>query len=251
MQFTSAFTDFDIDRFPSSDIESWNPPPPPTIKFVPDPNAVWKKDIPKTITKTDNKQQHKRRSHNSTNNHENDNNTTTTVNTQASYTQDTISELQNNSYQHQQIMDNHANRLDAIDKKFEKTDYIQRRVEDHTTKIEKYESEAAAHHQRLLNIEAQIQEKLSKSTSNLATLEEEQQIQRRHQEQLIADVASCSSQLPTITETMEQQQQQLIKYFKRQNKINKQNDTKIKKLRATQESHQKMIATLQAIVLSL
>jgi DNA repair exonuclease SbcCD ATPase subunit len=251
MQFTSAFTDFDIDRFHLSDTEPWNPPPPPAIKFVPDPNDVWKKDIPKTITKSDNKQQHKRRSNNTTNDHEYDNNTTTTVNTQASYTQDTISELQNNSYQHQQMMDTHAKRLDAIDKKIEKTENIQRSIDEHTSRIEKNESENATLHQRLLNIDTQMQEKLSKFTSNLATLEEEQQIQQRHQEQLTEDVARCSSQLPTITETLEQQQQQLIKYFKRQNKINKQSDAEIKKLRATQESHQKMIATLQAIVLSL
>jgi transcriptional regulator len=149
------------------------------------------------------------------------------------------------------MFENHTKRLDAIDQKIEKTQDIQRTVENNTSKIEKYGTETEAQHQRLLNLDAQIQEKLSKFTSNLATLEEEQQIQQRHQDQLTADVAYCSSQLPPITETLEQQQQQLIKYFKRQNKINKQTDMEIKKIRATQESHQTMIATLQAIVLSL
>jgi hypothetical protein len=65
------------------------------------------------------------------------------------------------------------------------------------------------------------------------------------------DIANCSTQLPTITETMEEQQKQLIKYFRKQNKINAQHDKEIKKLRETQETHQTMISTLQAIVLQL
>jgi hypothetical protein len=191
MQFTSAFTDFDFDRFHPSNVEQWNPPPPPAITFVPDPKDVWKKDIPKTITKNDSNKQNKQRTHTSTNDHENDNNTTTTVNTQASYTQDTISELQNNSYQHQQLFKNHARRLEAIDKRIEKTDYYQSQVEDHINKLESCDSQISAQNQRLLNLEDQMQEKLSKFTSNLATLEEEQQVQQRHQDQLTKDVQYC------------------------------------------------------------
>jgi hypothetical protein len=65
------------------------------------------------------------------------------------------------------------------------------------------------------------------------------------------DISNCAVQLPTITETMEKQQQQLIKYFRKQNKINDQNNKELQKLRETQAKHQTMIATLQAIVLKI
>jgi hypothetical protein len=65
------------------------------------------------------------------------------------------------------------------------------------------------------------------------------------------DIQRHSTQLPSITESLETQQKQLIKYFRRQNKINKQTDDEIKKLRDTQNDHKTLIATLQAIVLAI
>jgi hypothetical protein len=181
IQYMSAFTDGN-DQIKCQDIEEWNPPPPPTIQFLPDPNDVWKKDIPKTITKHDSKKQNnKRRQQNQSHDQEYDNNTTTTVNTQASYTQDTISELQNNSYQHQQTLDTHIRRLEAIDKELESTKKHQQTVEEHTQRITSQEAETAKQAQQLLSLDNKLQEKFSSFSSNLATLEEEQQIQQRHQ----------------------------------------------------------------------
>jgi hypothetical protein len=88
-------------------------------------------------------------------------------------------------------------------------------------------------------------------TNNLATIEKEQQIQQRHQEQMTRDIERTAAQLPSITENIESQQKQLIKYFRRQNRINSQTDKEMKKLRDTQKTHETMIATLQAIVLQI
>jgi hypothetical protein len=65
------------------------------------------------------------------------------------------------------------------------------------------------------------------------------------------DIASSSAQLPTILENMEKQHKQLLRYFRKQNKINKQTNEEVNKIRKTQATHQKMIATLQELVLSL
>jgi hypothetical protein len=259
VQFTSAFNDVDaLTKYHHT--EDWNPPPPPIIQFMPDPKNAWKKDIPKTITRPDVKKTHIRKkqsaySRSSTNTYEkendNDNNTLTTVNTQASYTQDTISELQNNSYQHQQMLDTHNRRIDVIDATIVNTLHYQQLVDAHGARLEEIETNAPNVDRRLDTIDRQIQERLSALTSNLATLEEEQQIQQRHQEQMARDIERNASQLPTITENMESQQKQLIKYFRRQNKINRQTDNELKKLRATQSTHETMITTLQAIVLQL
>jgi DNA repair exonuclease SbcCD ATPase subunit len=256
VQFTSAFTDGTDALLHHTGIEEWDPPPPPTIQFMPDPKDVWKKDIPSTITKQDNKKQSpkqhsKRRYNNQSQDLDMDNNTTTTANTQSSYTQDTISELQNNSYQHQQTLENHIRRIDALDKQVESAKNYHQKVEDHNTRITEQETSTENISQRLQTLDDKVLEKFSAFSRNLATLEEEQQIQQRHSEQMTQDIARCSTQLPTITETMEEQQQQLIKYFRRQNKINAQHDKEIKKLRATQDTHQTMISTLQAIVLQL
>jgi DNA repair exonuclease SbcCD ATPase subunit len=249
VQYVSAFTDSENTLIHSTTIDEWKPPPPPTIQSMPD---VWKKDIPRTISKQDGKKQpSKRKTYTQAQDFDNDNNTTTTVNTQGSYTQDTISELQSNSYQHQQLIDAHNKKFEALEQKILHTDHYQQLVDSHTERLEEHESEMTAHTQRLNTLDSQTQEKFSSFTSNLATLEEEQQVQQRHQEQLARDIANCSTQLPTLTETMEQQQKQLIKYFRRQNKINAQTDNEIKKLRETQATHQTMITTLQAIVLSL
>jgi outer membrane translocation and assembly module TamA len=68
----------------------------------------------KTISKLDQKKLAiKRRVPSQTQDQDTDHNTLATVNTQASFTHDTIRDLQNNSYQHQQL-DNHTRRIDTI-----------------------------------------------------------------------------------------------------------------------------------------
>jgi hypothetical protein len=139
IQFTSALTDSEHTLIHSTTIEEWKPPPPPTIQFMPD---VWKKDIPRTISKQDGKKQNgNRKTIVQKQDLDNDNNTTTTVNTQRSYTQDTISKLQNNSYQHQQLLEAHNQKIDALDQKTLHIDHYQQLVESHTKRLEKHESE--------------------------------------------------------------------------------------------------------------
>jgi hypothetical protein len=258
IQLSSAFTDSDSVIHNLKKIEVWNPPPPPTINFMPDPKNAWNEGIPKTITKHEQKKSNTKRKSNTytreqgkDKDNENDNNTTTTVNTQASYTQATISELQNSSYQHQQLLDIHSRRIDGIDETIVDTIHYQQLVDSHTNQLESVESTTQNIDRRLDTIDRQFQERISTITNNLATIEEEQQVQQRQQEQMTRDIERNAMQLPTITENLEAQQKQLLKYFRRQNKMNRQTDTEIKKLRETQSKHETMIATLQAIVLQL
>jgi hypothetical protein len=53
IQLTSAFTDIDDLARNSMHAEEWRPPLPPMIEFMPDPRNAWKKDIPKTIHKSE------------------------------------------------------------------------------------------------------------------------------------------------------------------------------------------------------
>jgi hypothetical protein len=123
---------------------------------------------------------------------------------------------------------------------------------DHTVRLDTIDSNHRTYNQRLESIDGYVREQLSTFTNTLATLEEEQQVQQRQQEQMNRDIASSAEQLPTIVENMEkQQQQQLLKYFRRQNKINAQTNNELNKLRSVQATHQEMISTLQALVLSL
>jgi predicted nucleic acid-binding Zn-ribbon protein len=251
IQYESAFTDVNALLINSTNAVERKPPPPPKIQFMPDPRNAWKQDIPTTINKVDKKSNSKRKNTTSTNDLDNDNNTTTTVNTQSSYTQDTISELQNNSYQHQQLLDTHTRRIEDITNTISSTPHYQQIVNDHTVRLDSMDSNNLSLNQRLNTIDEQVQEQLSTLTSNLATLEEEQQVQQRQQEQMRRDIDLYSTQVPTLMENMEKQQQQLIKYFRRQNKINAQTNNEIIKQRKTQSTHQEMIATLQALVLSI
>jgi hypothetical protein len=249
IQYESAFTDVNALLINSTNAVEWKPPPPSMIQFMPDPRNAWKQDIPTTINKVDKKSNSKQKNTTSTSDLDNDNNTTTTVNTQSLYTQDTISELQNNSYQHQQLLNTHTRRIEDITNTISSTSHYQQIVNDHTVRLDSMDSNNLSLNQRLNTIDEQVQEQLSTLTSNLATLEEEQQVQQRQQEQMSRDIELYSTQVPTLIENMEKQQQQLI--FRRQNKINAQTNNEIIKLRKIQATHQGMIATLQALVLSI
>jgi chromosome segregation ATPase len=107
------------------------------------------------------------------------------------------------------------------------------------------------HSNRLAAIDSQLRAQLAKIVENQNILEEEQQIHHQQQHQFTIDMGNFSSQLPTITETLERQQQQLLKYFRRQNKFNNKTNTEIENLRKTQASQENMISTLQSIVLLL
>jgi chromosome segregation ATPase len=163
---------------------------PPMIQFMPDPKNAWKKDIPRTIDKPDKKQVNKKNNSSKTYSLDNDNNTTTTVNTQSSYTQDTISELQNNSHQHQQLLESHTRRIKAINNTIANTTQYQDRINNHTERLDQLDSTNQAYNQRLDSINDYVREQLSTFTNNLATLEEEQQIQQRQQDQMTRDIAS-------------------------------------------------------------
>jgi hypothetical protein len=261
-QFSSAFTNSELVATNHRTVAPWNPPPPPTINYMPDPKTALNEDVPRTIMKQDRKKSNTRKrspthknspskSYEQENDNDNDNYTTTTVNTQASYSQETISELQNSSFQHQQIIETHTMRIDTIDEMIVNTHHYQQLVDSHTTQLEGLDSTAVTINRRLDTIDRQIEEQLHNITTSLATIEEEQQVQQRQQEQMNRDIERNAAQLPSITENIETQQKQLIKYFRRQNKMNLQTDKEITKLRATQQTHETMIATLQAIVLQL
>jgi DNA repair exonuclease SbcCD ATPase subunit len=236
IQYSSVFTEYDdLFQIPSH-VKVWNPPQPPTIKFLPHPSEALKTDIPKTITGNNQKQagKHqntKRKSTTRSSNHELDNQTTTTVNTQASYTQDTISELQNTSQQHHQIFEEHKKRFD------DHNDLHQQSITQQST--------------RLATLDEQLTSQLSHMSQNIADLEEQQKIQQEHLDQHIRDTDIVAARIPTLTENMDTKQSQLLRFFKRQNNINKQTKKDLHRLQQNQATHQTMITTLQKIVLAL
>jgi hypothetical protein len=218
---------------------------------MPDPRNAWKTDIPKTINKSDKRPNNRHKTTGKHTDHDNDNHTTTTVNTQSSYTQDTISELQYNSYQHQQLLDNHTRRIETLTATISTHQQAQQTVLEHTDRLDTLDTIYQTHNQRMDSIDEYVRTQLSTFTYNLAHLEEEQQVQQRQQNQMARDIETSSSQLPTILENMEKQQKQLLKYFRKQNKINAQTNDELNKLRRTQATHQEMISTLHTLVLSL
>jgi chromosome segregation ATPase len=115
---------------------------------------------------------------------DNDTLTVTTVNTQDSYLQDTISDLQNASQQHQQILDE----LQATNNRH------QQLLTEHNTSLEEVDSNLKTH--------------ISNFNSHLATLEEEQQIQQRHHDKLQAESQQHSTKLQTLTGNIEELQKQ-------------------------------------------
>lgn len=104
MQFSSTFIDPDNLNHNADQIEPWNPPPPPTITFMPNPSNAWKKlppDNKQADKQTNNTKAAPKKKYQKISPQESDNQTITTVNTQVSYNQDTISELQSSYQQHQ------------------------------------------------------------------------------------------------------------------------------------------------------
>jgi uncharacterized coiled-coil DUF342 family protein len=159
----------------SRHIEQWNPPPPPpTIEFMPKAVQAWKGEIPKSITnKKQGNTKRKSAQHSTTSgDHDQDNHTTTTANTNTSYTQDTISELQNTSQQHQQLIYDLRNDSQTyrqtMDELQQHRTQIAHSVEQHTHRLDKMDS--------------QLQLQLSDITTNMEKIEEEQKIQKHHQE---------------------------------------------------------------------
>jgi hypothetical protein len=134
IQLASAFTEQALNHLTEYNMEPWDPPPPPTIQFMKPSKDAWK-NIPKKVTSPTPNNSRKKNTPNSNNSRsptaknrpppikhktskidkESDNHTVITVMTQASYTQDTISELQNTSQQHQQALNEHTQQLESLD----------------------------------------------------------------------------------------------------------------------------------------
>jgi chromosome segregation ATPase len=159
IQLSSAFLQYEDLYQDNFDIEVWNPPPPPIIKFI--QNSSQSKQSPKndsTINKRSNTHKpntppKKTMTYKSVT--ETDNHTITTVNTQDSYIQDTISDLQNTSQQHQQLL------------------------EDLQTQNQQQQQSLVQHSAQIEETNTSLQTHVSNFNSRLATLEEEQQVQQR------------------------------------------------------------------------
>jgi hypothetical protein len=72
-----------------------------------------------------------------------------------------------------------------------------------------------------------------------------------HQNKFTEDISKASARASQMTETIESQQKQLMRYLSKQNKINQQVRDELKTLQETQSHQQTMISTLQAVVLSI
>jgi hypothetical protein len=107
------------------------------------------------------------------------------------------------------------------------------------------------HTSRLQAIEDDLQTNLSTFNRRFATLEEEQQVQQRHHDKLQEDANQNATHIQSLTDNLEEQQKQLLKYVEKQNKINQHTNRDVIQLKKTQASHQTMLSTLQTLVLSL
>jgi hypothetical protein len=231
IQLSSAFLQYEDLYQDTFDIEVWNPPTPPVIEFI--QNSSQPRQTPKNEsnknkrlnTQKPNTQPKKTMTYKSVT--ETDNHTITTVNTQDSYLQDTISDLQNTSQQHQQFL------------------------EDLQTQHQQHQQRLVQHSAQIQETDTTLQTHVSNFNSRLATLEEEQQVQQRLHDKIQAESSQHSTELQLLNENLEAQQNQLIKYLRKQNKINSHNSKEIQQLKQTQTTHQTMISTLQNLVLSL
>jgi hypothetical protein len=253
IQLSSAFIQYEDLYQDTYEVEIWNPPPPPVIEFIQtktqakhsqkqDPNKT-KKSNAQTKSVNQNKKTLTYKSVTETDNH-----TITTVNTQDSYLQDTISELQNTSQQHQQV-------LEELQIQHQQQHQL---LEQHTTSVNDIEATLQNHQQildhhssRVDEAESTFQTHVSNFNSRLATLEEEQQVQQRLHDKLQEKTTKHSNDLQSLSQNLDEQQNQLLKYLRKQNKINDHNSNEINQLKQTQTNQQTMISTLQTLVLSL
>jgi hypothetical protein len=232
IQLSSVFVQYDDLYNDTFDVEIWNPPPPPIIEFIQDASQARKTQ--KSDSKKSNKANPPQKSNDTKRKTmsyksvvETDTHTITTVNTQDSYLQDTISDLQNTSQQHQQS------------------------IEDLQTCNQQHKNAINQQATKLDELESTVQTHRSLFNSRLATLEEEQQVQQRHHDQLQVEFNQHSSETQMLSANLDEQQQQLLKFIKKQNKINSHTARDVQQLQKTQATHQTMIATLQSMVLSL
>jgi hypothetical protein len=108
IQLSSAFFTYEDLYQDTYDVEIWNPPPPPIIKFIQIQSQSKQPPAPKSDKRKQDHTQHKpqiKKTMTYKSVTETENHTITTVNTQDSYIQDTISNLQNTSQQHQQLLE--------------------------------------------------------------------------------------------------------------------------------------------------
>jgi hypothetical protein len=253
IQVTSAFTEQALNNLANDDVEEWNPPPPPTVEFIQKPNAWGKPPKTSSDEKTNKKDQRptarktQRMIKDNTNltqpKHktsiiEFDNQTVTTVNTQTSYTQDTISELQNTSQQHHHLLTEQTRRIDHLNTE------LQNNTQQHHQLLEE-------HARRFEQIDLNVQTQLENVHRNHSTLEAEQQQLRQQQELFSQELETATARTAQATTSIENQQQQLLQHLSQQKKFNRQVRNELRSLRETQSSHQTMIATLQEMVLSM
>jgi hypothetical protein len=200
IQLSSVFTEYEDLYHDSSDIDVWNPPPPPIIEFIHYPSQARTSQNPDNNSKKSTTQNKPNNNKSKTVTYksvtEADNHTVTTVNTQESYIQDTLSYLQNMGQQHQQVLDD----LQTTSQRH------QQLLDQHSTTVTETNETLKTH--------------VSKLNSRLATLEKEQQVQQRHHERLQADSLQHSNDIQILTSNLDEQQKQLNEFVRKQNKIN-------------------------------
>jgi hypothetical protein len=204
------------------DSPKWDPPPQPTITFLEaakNPTPKSNQPIPKNITKQVGGKELKNKTKETTNTTaaDYDNNTVTTVASQNSYSQNDISDLQSESRQHSQQLEDHIRRMNSI--------------------------------------ELNIKNDLNKINSKILTLDNRYKLLQKGQDTLFKDVENLAKDLPDITSTMNDQQQQLTTFIKEQDEKHQQQDEKdqqqqqeIETLRQIQFNQTKQIARLETLL---
>jgi chromosome segregation ATPase len=191
--------------------EVWNPPPQPKITFLQAAKKNNNQSVPKTINPTTNKKGKSKTDTNArSDTKESDNNKVVTMTSQTSYSQSIISDLQSESRQHSQQLENHIRRMNTIE----------------------------------INVKKDIQ----KLNSQMLTLDNRYNALKQGHYTLFHDVENLAEQLPTLTETMSNQQDQLSAFITEHDEKHKSQQDEIITLKQTQLDQAKQIATLQSLV---
>jgi hypothetical protein len=215
VDYDSVFTlpqEFDL---VIADSPKWNPPPQPTITEVAQRKST--SEVPKTIgLPTNKKDNHKPESNSKTQPTEFDNNTVTTVVSHNSYSQNDISDLQSESRQHSQQLEDHIRRMNTIEQNVKQD-------------IQNLNS-------RLLTLETR-HKSFQKTQESI------------RQETLFKDVEGLASQHPEVTNTMNNQQSQITTFIEDQDEKYKSQQKEIEDLPSVQSTQTRQIAKLESLLL--
>jgi chromosome segregation ATPase len=190
--------------------DTWEPPTPPQLQFLPRPTNAWRDSFPKSITSTTASKADvkKTKTVNSTREVE-DQQTITTAATQLSYSQDAINNLQSESRKHSLSIKIHSERFNCI--------------------------------------EELVQTQIQQINTTVDAICNEQQSQIQQQWHLASQIESLSETLPMITETLQLQLDQHTNYIAQLDSVNDTTSQVLERIQTIQHEQPQTLSQLRTI----